>query len=128
VTKEKIFFMALYAFHDFAMDVGEAVVAALEAVGEPGVVEAEQVQRGGVEVVNVNWVFDDVIAEVIRFTDDLPAFHAGSGHPDAVAARVMIAAVIRRRQHALRVDGPPELAAPNDERVVEHAALFQIAQ
>ncbi len=52
--------------HHRSVDVGEAVVAALEAVGEPGVVEAEQVQGGRVQVVDVDGVFDDVVAEVVR--------------------------------------------------------------
>src|SRR5947208_9647071 len=36
--------------HDFAGDVGEAEVAALKAVGEFGVVEAQELQEGGVHV------------------------------------------------------------------------------
>lgn len=36
------------------MDVGEAEVPALEAVGELFVVEAEEVEEGGVEVVDVD--------------------------------------------------------------------------
>ena len=38
------------------MHVGQAEIAALEAVGQLGVVEAEQVQDGGVEVVDVDSV------------------------------------------------------------------------
>ena len=43
------------------------------------------------------------------------------------AARMMIAAVVLARQLALAVDRPAELAAPDDQRVVEHAALLQVA-
>ena len=41
---------------------------------------------------------------------------------------MVIAAVIGRRQPPLRVDGPSELAAPDEQRVVQHAALLQILQ
>jgi hypothetical protein len=43
-------------------------------VGELGVVDAEQMQRGGASVVNWHEVFDDVAAEVIRLLepDDAP--------------------------------------------------------
>ena len=51
------------------MHVGEAEVAALEAVGELGVVEAEQVQDGGVEVVDVDLVLDGVEAEFVGLAD-----------------------------------------------------------
>ena len=38
----------------------------------------------------------------------------------------MIAAVVGRRQLALRVAGAAELAAPDDQRVVEHAPALEI--
>src|SRR5215469_17347721 len=44
--------------HDLAVDVGEAEVAAGIAVGEPGVVEAEQVQDRRMEVVDVDGLLD----------------------------------------------------------------------
>ena len=50
---------------DLAADVGQAEVAALEAVGQPRVVEAEQVQDRGVQVVDVDLVLDGVEAEVV---------------------------------------------------------------
>ena len=40
--------------HHFAADVGQAEVAALEAEGEPGVIDAQEVQDGGLEVVDVD--------------------------------------------------------------------------
>ena len=43
-------------FDDTALDVSEAVVAALEAVGEPLVVEAQQVENRGLEVVDADLV------------------------------------------------------------------------
>ena len=45
-----------------AVDVGEAVVPALEAMGEFLVVEAQEVHPGGLEVVDVHRVFGDVEA------------------------------------------------------------------
>ncbi len=45
------------AIDDFAADVGQAEVAALIAVRQLEVVEAEQVQQRGVEIVHVNGVF-----------------------------------------------------------------------
>ena len=42
--------------HHVSMHVGQAEIAALEAVGQLGVVEAEQVQDRGVQVVGVDFV------------------------------------------------------------------------
>ena len=41
-------------FDHAPMHVGEAVVAALELEGQPGVIDAEAVQHGGVQIVDVH--------------------------------------------------------------------------
>ncbi len=48
-----------------SVDVGESEVAALETVGQSFVVDAQQVQEGGLEVVDMNLVLDGVDAEVV---------------------------------------------------------------
>src|SRR3954470_3493453 len=52
--------------HAGRLDAGQALVEPLMAVGEPLVVEAEQVQHGGVEVADVDGVLDDVVRELVR--------------------------------------------------------------
>ena len=39
---------------------------------------------------------------------------------------MMVAAIIVVGETALAVDGTPEFTSPDDERVVEHAALFEV--
>src|SRR5437588_7122267 len=51
--------------HYLAVHVGEAEVAALELVGEPLVLDAEQVEHGGVQVVHLDDVLHGVIAQVV---------------------------------------------------------------
>ena len=51
--------------HHFAGHVGQPEVAALVAVGEPLVVDAQQVQHRGVQVVDVHDVVDGVVAELV---------------------------------------------------------------
>ena len=46
-------------FHDFSMDIREAEVAALETIGQLLVIEAEQVHDRRLQVVDVDFVFDD---------------------------------------------------------------------
>ena len=43
-------------FDDFAVNVGEAEVASLETVSQLGMIEAEQVQDRGVQVMDVDFV------------------------------------------------------------------------
>ena len=69
---------------------------------------------------------DDVVAEVVGLAVDDAALDAAAGQPHAEVARVMVAAVVVLGQRALRVDGAAELAAPDDQRVVEQAALLEV--
>src|SRR6185369_12618358 len=106
--------------------VREPVVAALELERQPGVVDAEAMQHGRVEVVNVHCVADDVVAEIVRFAVSQSGPDAAASEPDGKAARMMVAAIIVSREWTLAIDGSAELAAPDDECVVEQTALFEI--
>ena len=108
------------------LDAGQLGLKALEVVGEPLVVDAEQVQERGLEVSDVHRVFNNVVGELVGFAMDDAALDAAARHPEAEAARVMVAAVVGRSELALGVDRSPELAAPEDEGVFEEASLFEI--
>ena len=69
---------------------------------------------------------DDVVAEVVGLAVGDARLDAAAGQPDGEAARMMVAAVVVGGQRALAVDGAAELAAPDDQRVVEQAALLQV--
>ena len=51
-------------------DAGQPLVEALELEGEPFVVDAQAVQDRGVQVVDVDRVLDDVVAEVVGLAVD----------------------------------------------------------
>ena len=51
-----------HLLHDSTGNVGESEVAAHMTIGELGVVEAQAVEYGGVQIVDVNRVLDDVQA------------------------------------------------------------------
>ena len=78
------------------------------------------------EVVDRKRVLDDVVAELVGLAVDLAALGAAAGHPHREAARVVVAAVVLLGESALAVDRAAELAAPDDERVVEHPALLEV--
>ena len=65
--------------HDFAVDIREAVVAALEAVREFGVIEAELVQDRGLQVVNVDGLLRDVVADLVGGTVDKSRLNPATG-------------------------------------------------
>src|SRR6266496_2587659 len=61
-----------------AVNVGQTEIAAVVAVGELFVIETEQVENGGVEIVNVDFVFHGAIAEFIGDAISLAAPHAAA--------------------------------------------------
>src|SRR5579883_2314460 len=113
-------------FDDLAGDVGEAVVAPLVLVGQPLVVDAQEMEDCGVEVVDVDAVGRDAVAEGIRRAKGDARLDPATGRPDGEASGVVVAAVVGGRQLALAVIRPAELAAPEHQRVVEQAALLQV--
>src|SRR5437867_10434926 len=79
------------AVDDLTANISQPEVTSLEAIRQSRVVEAEEVENGRMEIVNVDGVFDDVPAKFIRFAKDLPAFNAAAGHPNTESKRMMIA-------------------------------------
>ena len=80
------------------------------------------------EIVDVDRILDDVVAEIVGAADGDAGLDAAAGQPHRESARVMIAAEESRPVAVLVHRRPPELAAPDDERVVEQAALLEVAQ
>ena len=75
------------------MHVGQAVMPALVRESQPGVVDAQAMQQGGVQVVDVDRIPDDVVPEVVGGAVGDPGPDAPAGQPDGEAAGMMVAAV-----------------------------------
>lgn len=101
-----------------AVDVGEAEVAAGVAERELLVVEAQQVQHRGVQVVRVEDALDGGVAHRVGRAMTKAAFHAAACHPHGEAAVVVAAAA-----GVVFVRPATELAAPDEQRVFEEPAL-----
>src|SRR5947209_3927739 len=70
----------------------------------------------------MNLVLDGLEAEFITGTEGDPRLDPAAGHPEREGIGVMVAAVGAALDHRR----PAELAAPDDEGVVEEPALFEI--
>ena len=105
------------------MHVGQPVVAAAEAVGELFVVEAQEVQDGGVEVVDVDLVLQRVPAEFVGGSVDHAAADAPARHPHREAERMVLAAVVPFGRGSAA-----EFATPQDQGVFQQAAGFQVGE
>ena len=63
------------------MDVREPIIATLEAMRESLVINAQEVQSGRVQVMNVDRVLNNVVAEIIRLSMDVAFLQPGTRHP-----------------------------------------------
>jgi len=105
---------------DLPMHVSETVITSLEVVGELGVVKAKQMQECSVQVVDMDPVFDDVETKFIALPESHARFDAPARQPHGEGIGVMVASVGTTLHHRR----PAEFSAPDDERVIEHAALL----
>src|SRR5262245_62164870 len=79
-----------------------------------------------IQIVDVNRIARDVVAEIVRLAESYAGFDSSAGKPHSETARMMIAPVISLGQLALGIDGAAEFPAPDDQGVIEHPAVFQI--
>src|SRR5262245_40832225 len=109
--------------HD-ARDIRKTEVAAIEAVGQALVVEAEQVQDRRVQVVDADAIDHRLVAELVGLAVVHAALRPAAGEPVGEGVRIVVAAgaaLLHQRQAA-------EFAAPDHERLVEQAAGVKIGQ
>ncbi len=90
-------------------------------------IEAEEMEEGGVEVMDADAAFDGTEPEFVGGTVSHAAADTGAGQPDAEAVVIVIATELGFAAIA-QFDGwgSTELTAPEDEGVLEETALFEI--
>jgi len=108
---------------DSAFDIGEAKVSSAVREGQFFVVEAELMQDGGVQVVDVDFVFHRRESKVVGRSVDGSAFDSAARQPHGETVGVVVSAVA-----TLRCGSSAKLAAPDDERFFKQAALFEISE
>src|SRR4051794_24700708 len=107
-------------FDHLAVNVGEAEVTALKAVGELLVVEAQQMEDGGLQIVDVDFVAGDGKAELVGFAVNQAVLHAAASEKDGEAIGIMVAAKNFAGGSAAFAEGcASKFAAPHDKGVIE---------
>ena len=114
----------------FSVHVRQSEIAALEKVGQLLVVQTQEAEKGGVEVVHRHGVLGGAEADIVGSSDDLAALDATSGHPDGEAVGVVIAAVpvAASAFGSILEWRSAEVASPEDDRVFEEAAALEIGE
>ncbi len=86
-------------------------------------VQSHQVKHGGVQVVNVNAILNGGESKLVRRAVGQSAFDPATGEPGSEAVVIVVAAV-----GSLRGGRAAELAAADDQRLVEQAALLEVLE
>ncbi len=95
------------------------------AIGEPFVIDPQQMQHRRVQVVGVDGSFTGEDAVFVGFPVNHPAPYAAARHPGGEAEVMVLASGMV----GLLVKGSPsKLRGPDDEGALEHAALFQVGE
>ncbi len=108
-----------------AAELAELLEAAGVVVGEFVVVEADEAQEGDVEVADVGFAFDGGHAEFIGGTDGVTGVAAATSEPEGHSVGIVVATILGAAAHAV-VGCASKLAAPDDERAVQKASLFEV--
>src|SRR4026209_83976 len=112
---------------DLSGHIGQPEITALEPECQLGVVDAKQVQDGGLQVMDVYPVFGGVKSEFIGIANGLAALDAAASQPDCVRVWMMVTPLkiigvvwVRRLAHGCAT----KLASPDHQRIFQHATLL----
>ncbi len=90
------------------------MVEALEAEGEAIVIHAEAFEDGGIEVADVNGVFNDVVGVVVGGAVADARFDSATRNPHAETATMVVAACA---ELPLAINGASKFTAPDNKGV-----------
>jgi len=109
------------AFDQFAVHVGEPVIAPARAEGQSPVIHPHLMQHRGVQVMHPTNLVHRTVAELIRGTDDGATTNPTAGHPHRESERIVITTV-----GSLGKGSPPEFSGPHEQRRIQQAAPLEI--
>ena len=113
-----------HVFDDVTVDIRQAPLESVVVISEPLVIQTEEMQDRGVEIVDRSDVFDRPITELVGLTVAEALFHSGPHHPGGEAVRVVVAAA----RPFLESGHASEFRRPYDESVLEEPAPFHVLQ
>ena len=96
------------------VDIGQSKTTSLVAKRQSLVINAQQVQDRGLQIMHVNRILHHVVAEIVGTAVADSRANATAGQPECEATGMMIAAESIGREFSLTVVGAAEFSAPND--------------
>ncbi len=82
------------AGYDLPGDVRKTISAAKMFVGQFLMVNTHQMFNGCMKIMDADWIFDDIVTELVRFAINYSGLNTPACHPDAEALRMMVPAIV----------------------------------
>ena len=101
------------------MHVCQAEIATLETIRQLRVVNAEKVEDCGMQIVDMDFVFDCIESKVIGLTVDDSWFDAPASHPNGVAVWMMISTNLIRLGRTLHHRSSAKFTTPEHQCLIE---------
>ena|SRR5262249_53754131 len=95
------------------MDIRQAEFPALEFVGELGMVKAHEVEKRGMQIVNVNRIFDGVVAKLVALTQCDSASDPPASQPHGKGSGMMVSPQELGAFGSLAHGSPSEFPTPD---------------
>ena len=92
------------------------------------VVDAKQVEHGGVKVAHVNGVLNDVVTEIIGLAVMHTALDSSAGKPAGEATGMVITPIIGACDIALAIHGASEFSDAHNQGIIEKSARLKILE
>ena len=114
--------------HYLAVDIGESTLDTVVIVSQLGVVDSEEMQHSGVEIVPRNRPLNGFPTDLIRVPERETWFEACTGHPATETVAIVVTTRANFVLRGLCKRRSPKLGREQHQRVVEHPALLQITK
>ncbi len=113
-----------HAANDMAVNVGQSARCAIMIKRETFMVETQQVQDRGVKIMNIDHIFDGLMAELIGGAEAEAMLDTGAGEPGGETLGIMISTrgPLLKRRHAAK------LGRPHHQGVFKQSACLEIFQ
>ncbi len=107
--------------HHVSVHVGQPHVSAAEAESAFGMIDPQQMQHRGVQIMNLKSIFHRSVSPLVGCADRHARFGSAAGHPDREPERIVVPAI-----RALGERRAAELASPDDQCRIEQAGSLQV--
>ena len=112
--------------HDFSRHIREPKPPALVFKGHFFMINSKEMQQGGLEIMHVHGVLDDIVTKLIGFPMGISLLNPTSRHPDGKTTRMVVAPIIIGRQDALGVYRSSEFTAPDHQGIFQQTSSFEV--